>query len=45
VGAQLAQLAEIGATDYLAVPFRVPGDEESVERTRALLGGLARRGR
>jgi F420-dependent oxidoreductase-like protein len=45
VGAALAQLAEIGATDYLAVPFRVPGDDDALERTRALLIGLARRGR
>jgi F420-dependent oxidoreductase-like protein len=45
VGEQLARLAEIGATDYLAVPFRVPGDDESVERTRTLLARLARRGR
>ena len=45
VGGALAQLAEIGATDYLAVPFRVPGDDEALERTRALLIGLARRGR
>jgi alkanesulfonate monooxygenase SsuD/methylene tetrahydromethanopterin reductase-like flavin-dependent oxidoreductase (luciferase family) len=45
VGAQLTALAEIGATDYLAVPFRVPGDDEAVERTRALLVRLARAGR
>ena len=45
VGEQLSRLAEIGATDYLAVPFRVPGDDEAVERTRAVLAGLARQAR
>jgi 5,10-methylenetetrahydromethanopterin reductase len=43
VGAQLERLGEAGATDFLAVPFRVPGDSEAVERTRELLIRLARR--
>ena len=41
VGEQLRHLAEIGATDYLAIPFRVKGDEEALERTRAFLVKLA----
>jgi F420-dependent oxidoreductase-like protein len=43
VGEQLARLAEVGASDYLAIPFRVDGDGEAVERTRAFLAGEARR--
>jgi 5,10-methylenetetrahydromethanopterin reductase len=42
VGAQLRDLEEAGATDYLAVPFPVDGDGEAVERTRALLIRLAK---
>jgi F420-dependent oxidoreductase-like protein len=42
VGEQLRRLAEAGATDFLAAPFRVEGDAEAVERTRALLSRLAR---
>lgn len=41
VGAQLAHLAEVGATDLLAIPFRVRGDDDAVERTRALLINMA----
>jgi 5,10-methylenetetrahydromethanopterin reductase len=37
VGAALDRLAEAGATDFLAIPFKVHGDEEVVERTRAFL--------
>lgn len=37
VGEQLAQLAAAGATDLLAVPFRVEGDPDAVERTGELL--------
>jgi len=40
---QLANLADAGATDLLAVPFRVDGDSEAVERTRALLVEVAAR--
>ncbi|HJQ84356.1 MAG TPA: LLM class F420-dependent oxidoreductase, partial [Candidatus Binatia bacterium] len=42
VGETLARLGEAGATDFLAIPFRVKGDDEAVERTRALLVRLAR---
>jgi len=42
VGEALRRLAEAGATDYLAIPFRVHADPEAVERTRALLVRLAR---
>jgi len=42
VGEALRQLAEAGATDFLAIPFRVNGDPDAVERTRALLVRLAR---
>lgn len=42
VGTQLDRLAEIGVTDYLAIPFRVEGDAEGVERTRAFLVRRAR---
>jgi F420-dependent oxidoreductase-like protein len=34
---QLAALARAGATDFLAIPYRVEGDRDAVERTRALL--------
>ncbi len=37
VGEQLRQLAEVGATDFLAIPFAVEGDADAIERTRALL--------
>ena len=37
VGAALDAVAEAGATDFLAVPFAVPGDADSVARTRDLL--------
>ncbi|HLK12569.1 MAG TPA: TIGR03564 family F420-dependent LLM class oxidoreductase [Candidatus Binatia bacterium] len=40
VGEQLGRLAEAGATDFLAIPFRVQGDDGAVERTRALLRTL-----
>jgi len=43
VGEELERLADGGATDFLAVPFRVEGDPEAVERTRALLIRLATR--
>jgi alkanesulfonate monooxygenase SsuD/methylene tetrahydromethanopterin reductase-like flavin-dependent oxidoreductase (luciferase family) len=42
VGEQLGRLAEAGATDFLAIPFRVKGDDDAVERTRALLVRMAR---
>jgi 5,10-methylenetetrahydromethanopterin reductase len=42
VGEQLGRLGEAGATDFLAAPFRVEGDADAVERTRALLVKLAR---
>jgi len=42
VGEALRHLAEAGATDFLAIPFRVKGDPDAVERTRALLVRLAR---
>ena len=41
---KLASLADGGATDFLAVPFRVDGDPEAVERTRAMLAEVASRG-
>lgn len=44
VGEALDRLADAGATDYLAIPFAVPGDADAVERTRALLAARARRG-
>ena len=37
VEGQLAGLAAAGATDFMAVPFRVDGDPDAVARTRALL--------
>ena len=42
VGAALQRLGEAGATDFLAAPFRVPGDDEATARTRALLIKLAK---
>jgi hypothetical protein len=42
---QLHQLGEAGATDFLAIPFRVGNDGDVVARTRALLTRLARDGR
>ncbi len=44
VGEALDRLADAGATDYLAIPFAVPGDADAVERTRARLAARARRG-
>ncbi len=41
VGAQLDALAAAGATDFLAAPFRVEGDRDAIDRTRALLVRLA----
>jgi 5,10-methylenetetrahydromethanopterin reductase len=41
VGETLDRLAEAGATDYMAVPFAVPGDDEALARTRALLAARA----
>jgi 5,10-methylenetetrahydromethanopterin reductase len=43
VGAALERLAEAGATDFLAIPFRVEGDPDAVARTRTLLAKLAAR--
>jgi len=43
VTSQLEEIAQAGATDFLAVPFRVEGDPESFARTREVLAGLARR--
>jgi 5,10-methylenetetrahydromethanopterin reductase len=37
VGAQLDRLAEVGVTDFVAIPFRVDEDAEAGARTRALL--------
>lgn len=37
VGEQLDGLAAAGATDFLAIPFRVEGDADAVERTREFL--------
>jgi F420-dependent oxidoreductase-like protein len=37
VEAQIAGLATAGATDFLAIPYRVEGDADTVERTRGLL--------
>jgi F420-dependent oxidoreductase-like protein len=42
VGDQLRRLGEWGATDFLAIPFKVPGDADTVARTRAFLSRLAR---
>jgi F420-dependent oxidoreductase-like protein len=43
VGEQLRRLGELGATDFLAVPFAVDGDADAVARTRAFLIKLAKR--
>jgi 5,10-methylenetetrahydromethanopterin reductase len=43
VAEQLERIADAGATDFLAVPFRVEGDPGAIERTRALLVRLASR--
>lgn len=44
VEARIAELAEIGVTDYLAIPFPVGEDRAaSLERTRGLLADLCRR--
>jgi alkanesulfonate monooxygenase SsuD/methylene tetrahydromethanopterin reductase-like flavin-dependent oxidoreductase (luciferase family) len=43
VGEAVARLGEAGTTDFLAVPFSVKGDADTIERTRALLVRLARR--
>jgi F420-dependent oxidoreductase-like protein len=45
VGERLERLAAAGATDFLAIPFRVDGDPDAVPRTRALLSRLASRAR
>src|SRR5262245_490523 len=45
VGEQLERLAAAGATDFLAIPFRVQDDPDAIERTRALLVELATRTR
>ena len=45
VGEQLTRLGEAGATDFLAIPFRIRGDDDAVERTRAFLARLASRAR
>ncbi len=37
VGEQLSRLAEVGTTDFLAIPFAVDGDADAVARTRAFL--------
>jgi F420-dependent oxidoreductase-like protein len=42
IGEALQRLGESGATDFLAAPFRVPGDDEATARTRALLIKLAK---
>ena len=42
VRAQLAGIADAGATDFLAIPFPVKGDAEVVERPRALLVSMTR---
>lgn len=43
VGEQLGRLAEAGATDFLAAPFGVPGDHDTVGRTRSFLARLTAR--
>src|SRR5262249_29879414 len=43
VGEQLERLAEAGGTAFLATPFRVHGDADAIERTRALLAQMATR--
>src|SRR5262249_19032968 len=41
VGERLERLGESGTTDFLAVPYRVKGDAEVVERTRGFLTRFA----
>jgi len=41
VRAQLARLAELGVTDFNAVCMPLPAEPDSLERTHALLAGLA----
>jgi 5,10-methylenetetrahydromethanopterin reductase len=43
VGEQLQALAAAGTTDFMAVPFRVDGDDDAIARTRDLLVRLAKR--
>lgn len=43
VGAQIEALAAAGATDLMAIPFRVQDDADAIARTRDLLVRLARR--
>jgi len=43
VGERLQRLAESGTTDFLAAPYRVKGDPDAQERTRAFLARLAAR--
>lgn len=42
VGEQLRRLGEAGATDFLAIPFKVQGDADALARTRAFLARLNR---
>ena len=42
VGDALTRLAEAGATDFFAAPFGVPGDDDALARTRALLAARAK---
>jgi 5,10-methylenetetrahydromethanopterin reductase len=44
VTSQLDEIANAGATDFLAVPFPVDGDADTIARTREVLARLARRG-
>jgi F420-dependent oxidoreductase-like protein len=41
---QLRELAEIGVSDFNGSPFRVDGDPDAPQRTRAFLAALAREG-
>lgn len=43
VGEQLEALKAAGTTDFMAVPFRVDGDDDAIARTRDLLARLAKR--
>jgi 5,10-methylenetetrahydromethanopterin reductase len=43
VGEQISRLAEIGVTDYVAVPFPAVAGDSSIGRTRQCLAELARR--
>jgi F420-dependent oxidoreductase-like protein len=46
VGEQLQRLAELGVTEFLAIPFAAGADPRaSIERTRALLVTLIKKGR